>query len=219
MYFRRRELLSLAPLGLVLVIVVTALSPGAVHGVVSQFTRSDRATVATTSDRTADYDAIRPDLWTHLLVGRGYGSYTPDTYRILDSEILTRLVDTGVLGLLAFLGIGLSVVFAARKTIARRDQQSSPVALVATAGAVCFLTVSTLYDVSGFPHATYVFLYIAGLGTVVLGRRPQPEPEAAFLNFDDLPELDPRKSDAPVPVGLTWESASDCEPSGTSASV
>ena len=42
-YFRRRELLKLAPLGLVLVVIVSALSPGALSSIVAQFTRADRA--------------------------------------------------------------------------------------------------------------------------------------------------------------------------------
>jgi hypothetical protein len=40
-YFRRRELLSLAPFGLVMIVLVAAVSPSAVHNVVAQFTRSD----------------------------------------------------------------------------------------------------------------------------------------------------------------------------------
>jgi O-antigen ligase len=180
-YFRRRELLRLAPFGLVVGIVVSVLSPGAIHGVIAQFTRSDRGTVATTSDRTADYDAIRPDLWTHVLFGRGFGSYNHETYRILDSEILSRAVETGVLGLVAFLLIGFSVIFAARRTIADRDPTYSRLALIGTAVAVCFMVVATLYDVLSFPHATYIFLYMAGLVTVVVGRRPEhpgPRPPA-----------------------------------------
>jgi O-antigen ligase len=168
-YFRRKELLSLAPLGLVLAVTVAAISPGAVHGVVSQFVRSDRSHVATVSDRTSDYDAIRPDLWTHLALGRGYGSYNHDTYRILDSEILSRTVETGVLGLLAFLLIPISVVLAGRRTVARRDPRWAPPALCGVASAVCFIVSSTLYDVMAFPHGTCTFLYIAGLAAVVVG--------------------------------------------------
>ncbi len=175
-YFRRRELLSLAPVGLVIAIAVSVLSPGAVQGTISQFLRPDRASVATTSDRTADYDAVRPDLWTHLLFGRGYGSYNHETYRILDSEILNRVVETGLVGLLAFLLVGISVVLVARRTIAGRDPTYAPLALVGAAAAVCFLVVSTLYDVLGFPHATYIFLYLAGLVTVVVARRPEAAP-------------------------------------------
>jgi putative inorganic carbon (hco3(-)) transporter len=171
-YFRRRDLLKLAPVGLVIAVMVNVLSPGSISSTIRQFLRPDRAVVPTTSDRTADYDAVRPDLWTHVLFGRGFGSYNHETYRILDSEILGRTVETGVIGLVAFLMIGLSVVFVARKTIAHRDPRFAPAALIGTAAAVCFLVVSTLYDVLAFPHAPYVFLYMAGLVAVAVGRRP-----------------------------------------------
>jgi len=169
-YFRRREMISLAPLGLVIAVVASVLSPGAVHGTIAQFVRPDSSSVATTSDRTSDYDAIRPDVWSHLLLGRGYGSYDISTYRILDSEILSRTIEMGVLGLLALLAIGFSVILCARRTIARRDSPYAPLALIGAACAACFLTVATLYDELGFPHATYTFLYLAGLVAVVAGR-------------------------------------------------
>ena len=166
-YFRRRELLSLAPLGFVVAVLAAVASPGALHGVVAQFTRADASQVATTSDRTADYDAVRPDLWSHLLFGRGYGTYNHDTYRILDSEILNRVIEGGVLGLAAFLFIGISVVLVSRRTIAERDPRWAPGALCGTAAAVAFITVSTLFDVTSVPHGTDTFLYMAGLAAVV----------------------------------------------------
>jgi hypothetical protein len=197
-YFRRRELLSLAPVGLAVGAVVTVLSPGMIGGIIAQFTRSDASTVATTSDRTADYDAIRPDLWTHILFGRGYGSYNHDTYRILDSEILMRTVETGALGLAAFLLIGVSVVFAARRTIAARDPLTSPPALIGAAVAVCFIVVSTLYDVLSFPHATYIFLYMAGLTTVVVGRERAAPPPLARAQHPGRPGPTPAPERRPV---------------------
>ena len=170
-YFRRRELLKLAPLGMVLVVVVSVLSPGALRSTVDQFVRSDRFDVPTVSDRAADYDAVRPDLWTHLAFGRGWGSYNHETYRILDSEILHRTLEMGVVGLVAFLLMVLSVLLSARKTIAERDPRWAPVALVGAASATAFLTLSTLFDVLSFPHATYVFLYTAGLVAAVIAPR------------------------------------------------
>jgi hypothetical protein len=172
-YFRRRELLSLAPLGLVVAIVVSLLSPGAVHQTITQFVDPNSASAATTRDRVSDYDAIRPDLWTHLLFGRGFGSYDHDTYRVLDSEVLGRVVETGVFGLVAFLLIGVSVVFVARSTIASRAVPDASLALIGAAAAVCFLVGATLFDVLGYPHVTYVFLYIAGLTAAVV-QRPSP---------------------------------------------
>ena len=181
-YFRRRELLKLAPLGMVLLIVVSSVSPGALGSTVSQFTRSDRAAVPTVNDRASDYDAVRPDVWSHLAFGRGWGSYNHESYRILDSEILHRLIEAGVLGLAAFLLVGVSVVASTRRTIASRDPTSAPIALIGASMAVGFLVLATLFDELSFPHAVYIFLYMAGLVAVVVERprrRAEPPPVAA----------------------------------------
>jgi hypothetical protein len=176
-YFRRRELLKLAPLGMVLAVLVSVLSPGAVSSTVQQFFRSDRLDVPTVSDRASDYDAVRPDLWSNLAFGRGWGTYNHETYRILDSEILHEAIEMGVFGLIAFLLMGLSIPLAARKTIAGRDLVSAPVALGGAATAVAFLTVAALFDVLSFPHATYIFLFTAGVVSVVIAPRREEEGE------------------------------------------
>jgi len=172
-YFRRRELLKLAPLALVLVVVIHVLSPGALGSTTSQLD-SNRLGVATVSDRAVDYDAVRPEVWTHLAFGRGWGSYDRTNYRTLDSEILQRIIEMGVLGLISYLLMGASVIFFARATIAGRDPTWAPLALIGAAAAVSFLTVSTLFDVISFPHATYIFLFVAGLVAVVI-EEPRPE--------------------------------------------
>lgn len=192
-YFRRRELLKLAPLGMVLLVLVSAISPGAIGSTLSQFTRSDATAVSTVSDRTSDYDAVRPDVWTHLMLGRGWGSYNHETYRILDSEILLRTIETGVLGLAAFVLVPVSVVAASRKTIASRDPTSAPVALIGASVAVAFLVLALLFDELSFPHPVYIFLYMVGLETAVLRRhrrrddeKPAPIPEGLALDDHEL---------------------------------
>jgi O-Antigen ligase len=176
-YFRRRELLKLAPLALVLVVVIHILSPGALGSTTSQLD-ANRLGVATVSDRAVDYDAVRPELWTHFAFGRGWGSYDRTNYRTLDSEILQRIIEMGVLGLISYLLMGASVIFFARATIAGRDPTWAPLALIGAASAVSFLTVSTLFDVISFPHATYIFLFVAGLVAIVIEeRRPEEESE------------------------------------------
>ena len=185
-YFRRRELLRLAPLGMVTLIIVSSVAPGAIGGTIGQFTRSDATALPTVSDRSSDYDAIRPDVWSHILLGRGWGSYNHESYRILDSEILMRTIDTGVLGLVAFLLVGISVIASSRSLIAARDPRTAPIALVAALVAVAFLVATLLFDELSFPHATYIFLYMVGLGTVVLPRvgeasAPPPAPAARRL--------------------------------------
>ena len=170
-YFRRRELIKLAPLGLVLIVIIHVLSPGALGGVAGQLDRS-RLGVTTVSDRTADYDAVRPDIWSHLAFGRGYGSYEHNAYRILDMELLGEVIEVGVVGLLVYLGMVITVVALARPLIRARGPDA-PVALAVAAAAVSFLVVSMLFDVMSFPHSPYIFVFMAAFLAVI--RSPDDE--------------------------------------------
>jgi O-antigen ligase len=174
-YFRRRELLRFSPLGLVLIVVIHVVSPGAIGSTVQQF-QSSRLGAATVNDRSVDYDAIRPELWSHLLLGKGWGSYDRVNFRVLDTEILQRIIEMGLIGLGLFLLIPLAVVFCARKLIADRNDPRAPLALVGAAAAIAFAAASTLFDILSFPHSTYIFLYMAGLVAVIVRapRRPAP---------------------------------------------
>jgi hypothetical protein len=175
-YFRRRELLRLAPLAVPMLIVIQFVSPGALATVAHQF-KPDSLGANTVSDRAADYDAVRPDLWTHFAFGRGWGSYQPPTHRVLDSEILARVVETGVVGLAAYALMMLCVVAAARAMIRKRHPTWAPIALAGAGAAVAFLVVSTLFDAMAFPHAPYIFLTSAAMLAAVL-RPSEPEPGA-----------------------------------------
>jgi putative inorganic carbon (hco3(-)) transporter len=176
-YFRRQELLRLAPLGVVSMVVIHALSPGALGSILFQL-NPGRLGVSTVSDRTADYDAIRPDVWTHLAFGRGYGSYDHVTYRVLDSEILSRLVDSGILGLLSLILMLLFIVAAARGLIRSRDPVWAPPALAVASAAIAFLVLAFLFDVSSFPHTPYILMSLAGL-LAVMRSQPAEEPRPA----------------------------------------
>lgn len=173
-FYRPRQMVRFAPLALVLVGMIHVLAPGALGSTTSQFS-SSRLGVATVSDRAVDYDAIRPELWTHLLLGKGWGSYDRYNYRVLDTEILQRLIEMGVIGLILYLLMPLAVVICARKTIAARGEMA-PLALIGTAAALSFVVASTLFDVLSFPHTTYIFLYMSGLVAVVVGAKPAPAP-------------------------------------------
>jgi hypothetical protein len=173
-YFRRRELLRLAPLAVALVLMIPVLAPGALGSVAFQL-RGDRLSVNTVSDRTADYDAIRPDVWTNPALGRGYGTYDHTSYRILDMELLQQLVEMGVLGLAAYLLLIVAIVAVARRPIRSRRPVEAPVALAAAATAVAFLVLSTLFDIMSFPHCPYIFLWIAALLAVVVANPAEPD--------------------------------------------
>jgi hypothetical protein len=176
-YYRRRELVRLAPLALVVLVCIHLLSPGAFGAIVAQLHPHRLGDVSTVSDRTADYDAVRPDVWTHLAFGRGYGSYEHQSYRVLDMEMLRQLIEVGVVGLAAFILMVLSIVWTARAPIRARGPDSR-VALAAAATAVGFLIVSTLFDVMSFPHCPYILLWMAGLLAVSVSTSSEEDDES-----------------------------------------
>lgn len=179
-YFRRRELLRLAPLGVLIGVVMLMLTPGAAQTIVSQLSGDRLKSVNTVSDRTSDYDAVRPDVFSHVLFGRGYGSYEHVSARIIDMELLRTLIEVGAFGLLAYVAMLGSIVVAARRPIRERRPRDSAVALSAAAAAVAWLVLSALFDVMAFPHCPYIGLWMAGLLAVVVSPERERREDARW---------------------------------------
>ncbi len=176
--FRPRQMLRMAPLGLVLLAGVHVIAPGAFGSVTEQLSGS-RLNVPTVSDRVVRYDAVRPDVWSHLLFGRGLGTYDHVAHRILDSEFLGRLIETGVLGLVTYFSMIVATVVEARKVIRRADPAKVSLALMCAAAAISFGVLTFMYDTLSFPHGPYLFLCLAGMVAVLTERTPEPEAETA----------------------------------------
>ncbi len=204
-YFRRRELLKLAPFGLILLVAIPVLSPNALGSVIDQF-QPNKLGVSTVSDRVSDYDAIRPDILSSPAFGRGYGSYEHTSYRILDNDLLTRLVESGIVGLIAFIMIVVTIIAVAAPIIRSRDPARAPPALAIAAGAAPFLTLSALFDEMSFPHAPYILLTLAGLLAVIVSgdrrRSPAPVPDDAARRNGDADELGEPEAPRSVPVPI-----------------
>jgi hypothetical protein len=166
-YYRRRELVRLAPLGVVVILAIPALAPNALGSVIEQL-QPKRLGVSTVSDRVSDYDAIRPDVLSHLAFGRGFGSYEHTIYRVLDNDLLMRLVETGVIGLAAYLLMLLLAIGAATPIIRRRDPSRAPPALAIAAATGAFLVLSALFDIMSFPHGPYILMILFGFLAVIV---------------------------------------------------
>jgi hypothetical protein len=186
---------SLLGMGVVLVVVVHLVSPTALGSVLSQLEPGHVNGVLTTTDRTARYDAVAPDVMRHVLLGRGFASYDPHKYRILDNEYLGLLIGTGVVGVLAYAGILLAMMSLAHGTIrawrrerrggrdsrgrdlsdgerhvrgSGREREPSSLALAALACIGVVALTSALFDVLSFPHVPYLLFFVAGM-IVALG--------------------------------------------------
>lgn len=169
-----RRAVRLVPILVLLVGVAHFLAPGAIGSVIEQFTGGRLTAVGTTQHRLDGYDAIRPIVWSHPLLGEGVGGYNALLNRILDNQMLDNLIQTGVLGELAFVTMIGSVVWVAAPLIVARDTWSSAAALAIACAAVCFLTVSFLFDSLAYTHVPYIFLTLAALLVVLVTDRAPP---------------------------------------------
>jgi O-antigen ligase len=160
---RPRQLLRLAPFGLVALVVALVLTPGIFSTVRELGHTSEQDS---TQGRTSDYPAVVPDVLTRPMIGRGFGTLNServDTYRIFDNEYLGQLFQVGALGLLAFIALIVTPLFVARSVLRSDDPVRGPPALAAGAACLAFGVASSLYDILTFPQAPYLFLFMAAM--------------------------------------------------------
>jgi O-antigen ligase len=123
-----------------------------------------------------------PDLRTKPALGRGYGSYDPHTYRVLDNQYLGLAVESGFIGVAAFLILLATTIGVAYRPIRSNDPVRGPPALAAAAAAFGIAVAAALFDLLGYPQVPYLFFFLAGL-TVVCAhgskRRGPARPGAA----------------------------------------
>jgi O-antigen ligase/polysaccharide polymerase Wzy-like membrane protein len=135
--------------------------------------------------RLSAYSSAGPFIAQHPWLGRGMGTFFPQTYFFVDNQYLTTLIETGVTGLAALaglLGTGLYAARAARRAASSdraRDLLQSLAASVAAAAA-SFAT----FDALSFASAsglTFLVLGCAGAGWRLAraGSRAPAEPAHA----------------------------------------
>jgi hypothetical protein len=76
------------------------------------------------------------------------------------------MLETGVVGTGSYLALILVVLVVAHPAIRGKDLRRAPPALAAAAAALSFAIANLLFDVIAFPHAPYLFAFIAGLAVV-----------------------------------------------------
>jgi hypothetical protein len=170
----RAVLISAVPL----FIAVHLLAPGQIGSVLAELLPSHATTVTTTTDRVARYDAVRPDVMSHLLLGRGFQSYDPVKYRILDNEYLGLLIGVGVIGLAIYLSIFIGLLRIAHPTIRGPDPRRAATALPIMAALVIAMVANALFDVLSFPHVSYLFFFVAAMMLSLRERSPEASPAA-----------------------------------------
>jgi polysaccharide biosynthesis protein PslJ len=180
---RPRQMMRLAPLGVVMVLAVHVLAPAALGGVISQLTGGFFDS-GSTIGRTSDYEAIAPDIATYPLTGRGYGTIDPtrsDTYRLLDNHYLGTLLQTGFIGLGVYLALLVTAMALAYRVFRHGpDPDARRLGLAALAGFFAFTVAGALFDLFSFLQVPYLFCILAGFCSVAAaGASPAGAPQPA----------------------------------------
>ncbi len=165
--YRPRAIVRLIPLAVVAMLAIHVVAPGAL-GTANELLNVWNTD--STAGRTSDYGALKPDVLARPVLGLGYASRDivgkPDQFRILDNQYLGQLLETGVLGLLAYMGMVIAAMVVAHRAIRSGDPTRGSPALAATAACAAYGISSALFDAMSFRQAPYMFVVVAAMATV-----------------------------------------------------
>jgi O-antigen ligase len=119
--------------------------------------------------RTHDYPVAEAEIANHLWLGRGLSTWYSPKHEVFDNQVLLSLVETGVLGLAALVGLflaGIYVVVRARFMTTDRDLRSLALALAASLVAPvigCFT-----FDLWSFSDVTGLTFLVVGAAGALL---------------------------------------------------
>jgi O-antigen ligase len=144
--------------------------PGLVGTVLGLFTAMFNGGDNSTQSRTATSDSVSKYLVERPWTGRGAGTFLPLLYRYTDNQYLLALLEIGVIGLLAIVGLYLVTAHcgaAGRRRFtdpARRETGQGFVAV-----GLVMLVVTVTFDTLSFPMVAGSVFLMMGLAGAYLG--------------------------------------------------
>jgi O-antigen ligase len=155
---RRRVMLLALPAFLIALRIAV---PGLLGSVYSLFI--NLGTDNSIKHRTQDYALVGKFIWAHPYLGRGFGTFIPSRYFLLDNQYLGTIIELGFVGLTALI-VMLVVAFftarGARRRTADADRRDLSQALAASI-AVAIVSFGT-FDALGFPMVTGMLFLLMG---------------------------------------------------------
>jgi polysaccharide biosynthesis protein PslJ len=147
--------------GAVATVGLWATIPGLAGTFVGLF--SEVGSDASSTSRTDAYSSAAPFIAEHPWLGRGFGTFLPQTYFFTDNQYLHTLIETGVIGLLALLALFATGWFTARS--ARRASADPQVRHLAQCLAAAVLAAAVAF----FTLDAFSFMIISGITFMLLG--------------------------------------------------
>lgn len=143
------------------VVVIFIVFPGLLGSLTALFTQA--GTDASVKSRTDSYDLAEWFITRSPLLGRGLGTFMPK-YRILDNQYLMLLIETGLLGVIAFVGLFLMAMACAQIVRGRtEDLAARHLAQALTASVAACSTGYAVFDGFAFPQFTGLTFLFVGL--------------------------------------------------------
>ncbi|GIE88904.1 O-antigen ligase family protein [Actinoplanes regularis] len=142
------------------------LVPGLVGTLIGLFTAMLDGGDDSTQSRTATSAGVSEFLDGHLWFGRGPGTFLPDLYRFTDNQYLLGLLEVGVVGLAAIVGLYVTTIHcggAGRRRFTDPARRETGQAFVAV--GFVMLVVTATFDTLSFPivaGSTFLMLGLSG---------------------------------------------------------
>lgn len=180
----RRRLWMLAA-GLAFLVFIKLISPGLLGTLLGLFRNAGNDD--SVRYRTHDYETAREAISANPFLGRGVGTWYAPKRVVFDNQYLLTLVESGVIGLLAVLGILFAAMYAARQvallsrqvpdlTGTRASDRDLALSLAASLTAV--LPTYATFDFAAFATVNALMFLLAGIaGALLRAARAEASPE------------------------------------------
>jgi polysaccharide biosynthesis protein PslJ len=178
--YRPRDMLRLTPLAIPAFIAAQIVAPGVGGNLKQQLLGNNANTQASTEGRTSDYAAVVPDFLDKPLFGRGFGTYYPLEYRVLDNQWLLSLLEIGLVGVLSFAAVLAVSASYGHRLRRSEDPRVAWFGVASIAAVAVFATSCVLFDALSFPQPAYMFMLVSAMLVVVRHARQAPPENAAI---------------------------------------
>jgi hypothetical protein len=132
--------------------------------------------------RTHDYSIAAQEIGRHLWLGRGAGTWYTPKYAVFDNTYILSTVETGVIGIVAIVGLFLAGIYSAvRARYLSIDPGVRDLALTLAACLVAPLLTAATFDLLSFATVTGLSLLLIGAAGSLLRSVTELAPQEAPL--------------------------------------
>jgi polysaccharide biosynthesis protein PslJ len=141
-------------------LIMRSFVPGLLGTIKSLFTNIMHD--PSTQGRTEDYENIGPYVSSPPITGRGFATFIPDRYFVLDNQYLGLYVETGLLGTLAMITFFLAGFGSARRARTNADPPTRSLGQALAASSLVMLVVAVTFDMLAFSMVSGIAFLLVG---------------------------------------------------------